>query len=76
MRSDENFQNYYHIIDYCKQVTKQIEQPSLFRKRKRPNYSISHYIEGHQSAEGNHPLIVKNHYRSTNYAIVKTRWHD
>ena len=48
----------------------QIEHPTLPRKRKRPNYSILNYVEGHPSAEAHHPATVANHYRSLYYNAV------
>ena len=49
---------------------RQIEQPSLPRKRKRPNYSILQYVEGHQSAEGHHPLTVEDRCKSMYYEAI------
>ena len=48
----------------------QIEHSTLPRKRKRPNYSILNYVEGHPSAEGHHPATVEDHYRSLYYNVV------
>ena len=41
MTYDKNFQNYYYIIvKKAAEHPQKIEQPSLPRKRKRPNYSF------------------------------------
>ena len=63
MRSDGNLQNYYHTIVKKAVKPPQIQQLSLPRKRKRPNYSILQYIEGHQSAESHYLLTVEDRYR-------------
>ena len=70
MRNEESFKMFYGVILKKAANHPQIEHLTLPRKRKRPNYSILNYVEGHSSAEGHHPATVEDHYRCLYYNAV------
>ena len=63
LHSGESFKMFFDVVSRKALLHHQIEQPTLPRKRKRPNYSILTYVEGHLSAESHHPVTVEDYHR-------------
>ena len=66
LRNEDSFKILFQIItDYASTIDF-IEQPRLQRKRKVPQYSILHDVDGNQStAQAHHPLTAEDQYRES-----------
>ena len=53
IRKDDQFQLFYDAVKKAVNSIKEIAQPAMLRKRKRPNYSIIQYVVGHEGPASN-----------------------
>ena len=64
MRNDKDFLLFFEAVKKGASKIEMIEEPTLPRKRKRPNYSILTYIEGHENGkEDYHPNSPVDHFK-------------
>ena len=64
MRNDKDFLLFFEAVKKGASKIEMIEEPTLPRKRKRPNYSILTYIEGHENGkEDYHPDSPVDHFK-------------
>ena len=75
LRSDENFKMFFDVVSRKASLHPQIEQPTLTRKRNRPNYSILTNMEGHLTAENHHPVTVEDYYRPLYFEAINSIVH-
>jgi hypothetical protein len=65
IRKDNHFQSFFTTVQKAANSTKEIDQPSLPRKRKRPNYSILQYVTGYEGPASNayHPETTEEYFK-------------
>lgn len=75
MRKAEDFKLFFEsVIQKAKKLN--VEEASLPRKRRKPKYSILHYVKGHEEASRNteafHPATAEDHYRIIFFDAIDT----
>ena len=66
LRNEDSFKSLFQIIANNATTIDFIEQPGLPKKRKAPQYSILHYVDGNQStAQPHHPITAEDRYRES-----------
>lgn len=64
MRSEENFLSFFEVVKKGASKIDSLKEPSLPRKRKRPDYSILTFVEGYEgSNESFHPDTPADHFK-------------
>jgi len=53
IREDNHFQSFFETLKKAANSAKELGQPGLPRKRKRPNYSILQYVTGYEGPASN-----------------------
>ena len=72
LRNEDSFKSLFQIITDNASTIDFFEQPGLPRKKKKaPQYSILHYVDGNQStAQAHHPLTAEDRYRERYFEAV------
>ena len=65
MRNDRDFFSFHETVKKAASKVDGIEEPTVPRKRKRPNYSILHYVSGHErtSSEAYYPENAADYFK-------------
>ena len=73
MRNEESFHMFFKTIEKKAMAIPDIETPVLPRKRRRPNYSMLHFVSGGKDigeTAAHHPETVEDYYRQIFYEAV------
>ena len=65
IRQEKHFESFFGTVKRAAESTKEIGQPDLPRKRKRPNYSILQYVTGYEGPASNayHPETAAEYFK-------------
>ena len=71
MCNDESAEMFFDCASKMTASHKFIEEAELGRRKRKPNYSILHYLDGCESTPASHdPAIPRNHYRQVLFDVV------
>ena len=71
MRTDEFAEMFFDYVSKMAASHTFIEEAELGRRKRKPNYSILHYLDGCESTSASHdPATPRDHYRQIFFNVV------